>query len=349
MFGGLRLVLALMVMIGHLVGQHDFEHFGCYAVRGFFILSGFLMTSGLNEIYNFEARRFWTNRLLRLLPSYYVVCLVTLLALIVAPISAAQFAPYWHPDMLRDAITNVFLLPLDHAEPHYRLVPPSWSLAIEIEMYLLLFVFVARRENYALIGLGLGVLYHACCIYYQLGFEYRYFPAPAACLPFSLGALAYFWMKRNFINISPSVAVFAVLLWFANVLAGGYVLGDAYTYGPGYYLGMGLFVVAVAGLAQAKATAVVSKLDGALGEIAYPIFLLHWLAGFVTAFVFMHGALRGWPLFLATLPTTFVLSVALAILNNKLIEPLRMRIRSGTELDQPIFAANCPAGAGSIT
>ncbi len=164
MFGGLRLVLALMVMIGHLVGQHDFEHFGCYAVRGFFILSGFLMTSGLNEIYNFEARRFWTNRLLRLLPSYYVVCLLTLLALIVAPISAAQFAPYWHPDMVRDAITNVFLLPLDHAEPHYRLVPPSWSLAIEIEMYLLLFVFVARRENYALIGLGLGVLYHACCI-----------------------------------------------------------------------------------------------------------------------------------------------------------------------------------------
>src|SRR5215471_16043858 len=124
MFGSLRFLLALMVMLGHLVGGDQLAHYGYYAVRGFFVLSGFLMTAGLHEVYRFDGRRYFANRALRLLPQYYIVCLLTLGVILVAPDSAARFIQQWTPDLLwRDAVTNLILLPVHHPEPHYRLVP----------------------------------------------------------------------------------------------------------------------------------------------------------------------------------------------------------------------------------
>ena len=70
MLGSLRLFLAFFVVFSHLVGTHYLQHFGFYAVRGFYVLSGFLMTASLNDLYAFDARRYFTNRLLRLMPLY---------------------------------------------------------------------------------------------------------------------------------------------------------------------------------------------------------------------------------------------------------------------------------------
>jgi len=84
-FGVLRFLLAYLVILSHLVGTDYVAHFGFYAVRGFFVISGLLMTAALNEAYAFDARRFWLNRALRLLPPYYLVCLLTLVAIAVAP------------------------------------------------------------------------------------------------------------------------------------------------------------------------------------------------------------------------------------------------------------------------
>ncbi len=157
MFGGLRLLLAFFVVFSHLVGTHYLQHFGFYAVRGFYVLSGFLMTAGLNDLYAFDARRYFTNRLLRLMPLYFVVCLLTLIAVVCLPAEAATFIGQWNPELLwRDAITNVLVLPLHHPEPHYRLIPTAWSLAVEIEMYVVLFLFVSRSEQHAMLALFFG-------------------------------------------------------------------------------------------------------------------------------------------------------------------------------------------------
>ena len=74
MFGTLRFLLAYLVILSHLVGSDYVVHFGFYAVRGFFVISGLLMTAALNEAYGFDGLRFWVNRALRLLPPYYLVC-----------------------------------------------------------------------------------------------------------------------------------------------------------------------------------------------------------------------------------------------------------------------------------
>jgi peptidoglycan/LPS O-acetylase OafA/YrhL len=148
MFGSLRFLLAYLVILSHLVGTEYVAHFGFYAVRGFFVISGLMMTAALNEVYGFDGLRFWTNRALRLLPPYYLVCALTLLAIAVAPAHAAHYLKFWRsvPDP-SDLLINLSILPLQSTYGSFRLVPPYWSVAIEIDMYLLLFLVMSRRMS----------------------------------------------------------------------------------------------------------------------------------------------------------------------------------------------------------
>ncbi|HMF27890.1 MAG TPA: acyltransferase family protein, partial [Candidatus Cybelea sp.] len=98
MFGLLRFFLAYLVVLSHLVGSQYLVHFGFYAVRGFFVLSGFMMTAALNEVYHFNGERFWINRLLRLLPPYYVVCAATFAVVALVPTQAAEYLKFWQLD-----------------------------------------------------------------------------------------------------------------------------------------------------------------------------------------------------------------------------------------------------------
>src|SRR5262245_49785663 len=111
MFGLLRFFLAYVVVLSHLVASEYLVHFGFYAVRGFFVLSGFLMTAALNEVYHFNGERFWINRLLRLLPPYYVVCGATFAVVALVPAQATEYLKFWQLDQHhRDVLMNLLVL-----------------------------------------------------------------------------------------------------------------------------------------------------------------------------------------------------------------------------------------------
>jgi peptidoglycan/LPS O-acetylase OafA/YrhL len=328
MFGTLRLLLALMVVLSHLPASGYLLHFGFYAVRGFFVISGFVITAGLNEVYGFDGKSFWTNRILRLLPPYFIVCLLTLLAISWFPADAGAYLSTWRTDSpAADTMLNLLVIPLEYSETHFRLVPPYWSVAVELQMYILLFIAAARSEKLALATLWFGVVYHLACIGSDLDFTARYSAAPSAALSFAAGAVAYFWCKRGALDVTPSATALAIVLWLANTVAAGSALRDEYAYGPGYYFATFLFVVAVAGLSKLERKPLTWRIDRALGEIAYPVFLVQWLAGFLTALAIGNGQWRGWTLTLASLPLIFVMATALAWLNRRLIEPMRQRRR----------------------
>jgi peptidoglycan/LPS O-acetylase OafA/YrhL len=312
MFGSLRLVLALLVILSHLPGSGYLVHFGFYAVRGFFVISGFVITAGLHEVYRFDAKRFWANRFLRLLPLFYVVCLLTLLVVTWFPIEASAYLSSWRSDAPQyDAILNLLVLPLEYNETSFRLVPPYWSVAVELQMYALLFIAAARNERLALATLWLGVVYHLACIGSGLGFGARYFAAPSATFSFAAGALIYFWVRRGALVVTPSATAIALVMWLANLVAAKSTLPDEYAYGPGYYFSTFLFVIVVAGLAQSRWSPFAQRIDRALGEIAYPMFLVHWLAGFITALAIGAGIWRGWTLTLAAVPLMMLMAIAL--------------------------------------
>jgi peptidoglycan/LPS O-acetylase OafA/YrhL len=142
--------------------------------------------------------------------------------------------------------------------------------------------------------------------------------------------------------VTPGTGVAALSLWVGNTVAAGSILPDAYVNGGGYYFGVVLFIFVIAGLAPVRTKPVLRSVDAALGEIAYPLFLVQWLAGFLAALFYMPGTWRGLPLLLAALPLMLVMSATIALLNQKLIDPLRGRIRRG-EILAP--AAPEPSGA----
>lgn len=327
MFGALRLLLAYLVVISHLAGSAYAEHFGFYAVRGFFVLSGYIMTSALNEVYAFDGARFWLNRLLRLLPGYYLVVLLTLTAIALVP-NAAQFQPTWQINAQHhDFLMNFLVLPLQFNELNFRLLPPYWSIAVEIEMYLLLWIVLGRSQAFATIGLIAGLAYHLACMYDGLHWEMRYYAAPSALLSFSLGALVYFVRKKNPRVVTAKGATLAGVLWLVNLLAAGSVLSPSYVYGAGFYLGIVLFMILVAGLANVNGSPAIAKFDHQLGELAYPVFLLQWLAGLLVFETIMPGMPRGWLLLLAATPGLLLGAAILAWTQRRYVEPIRRLLR----------------------
>ena len=344
MLGILRFLLAYLVVVSHLVGGDYFAHFGFYAVRGFFVISGFLMTTVLNEVYEFDGTRFWINRALRLLPPYFVVCGITLAVIALVPSEAGQYLKFWRGDLnLRDVLLNFSILPLQFPDPAFRLVPPYWSVAVEIEMYLLLYLVVARSMAWASVALMASLAYQLACTSAGVTWAAYYFFAPSAVLPFAVGALLYFIRKGELWTVSPRVAAIAFVAWITNIFAGGWIFDSSYIFGLGYYLDTILFTIVVGGLAWRRFPPYIRRIDKVLGEWAYFIFLVQWLAGFAVALAFHWGQSRGWAIFIAATPVAVLASAGLALLNRKVVEPIRDQVRDLSRAPVPVTNATAAA------
>src|SRR4029079_11666669 len=73
--GLIRVLLAMAVLFGHLPILENVHIMGAaLAVQAFFIVSGFYMALVLSGKYSGQTRLFYSNRLLRLMPTYFVMC-----------------------------------------------------------------------------------------------------------------------------------------------------------------------------------------------------------------------------------------------------------------------------------
>ncbi|BEP94263.1 hypothetical protein GmRootA79_26470 [Acidovorax sp. A79] len=71
------------------------------------------------------------------------------------------------------------------------------------------------------------------------------------------------------------------------------------------------------------------KWDKQIGDLAYPIFLTHWIISYLVGQYFLDGQRRGMILLAASIVPIIVVSYALAKMADKMIEPLRNQVRSG--------------------
>jgi peptidoglycan/LPS O-acetylase OafA/YrhL len=331
--GAFRLILALIVVLSHLVGAPWVAHMGFYAVRAFFVLSGFVMTSALNEIYRHDGFRFWSNRLLRLLPPYYLVCFATALAVRFYPDQAAAFLPRWGFAMTSDAVAeNLILAPLAFTDLKFRLIPPAWSVAVEIMMYCVLYVGMARSLRGALLCLSLGVAIHCVWLLTGVPFDERYFTPASALLSFSLGATLYFFRRDEASPADTKLGALALIAWFVNLLFQGALFANGYALHAGFYVNTILAALIVVFLSRVDPGPRVRRIDTALGQLSYPVFLCQWLGGFFAYMLWSETHARGWGFVLIALPIILLFSVAVALGHQILVEPLRARIRVGDRL-----------------
>ncbi|MDQ0465591.1 peptidoglycan/LPS O-acetylase OafA/YrhL [Caulobacter ginsengisoli] len=162
--GTVRVVLALAVLLSHLPLASYKILSGGLAVQSFFIISGFYMALVLEGKYR-DARLFYSNRLLRLAPTYFIMLVVGAIALFGLKASVTS-SPELMASLARNplsaavlAVENLVVVGQDllfwfKIDPHGALVfdayadpakdniawqglmaPQSWSLSTELMFY----------------------------------------------------------------------------------------------------------------------------------------------------------------------------------------------------------------------
>lgn len=221
--GLLRVALALAVLLSHLPPAEFKFISGGLAVQGFFVVSGFYMSLVLSGKYA-DTGLFYSNRLLRLLPAYFVMMAIAAFTLFVLNASATAsqetFAKaYSHPATAAlMGFENIALIgqdllywfrlpgngaivfdptgapPTDDSPVAWQalLVPQSWSLSLELMFYAVA-PFLARLHWGWLVALcaasiGLRISGYWLPVDYGL-WQGRFFPT--VLFLFLLGMLAH--------------------------------------------------------------------------------------------------------------------------------------------------------------
>lgn len=312
--GILRLLLAVSVVVMHcapdlsksvLVG-------GQYAVKLFFIVSGFYMAMVLTEKYNQpgSVRLFYGNRLLRLLPTYYLVLAISLLVPWVAglilqrPVNIGQLAVWkLHGEQLPDGIAALliglqatpigqelgFMTGLDTANRsvhfhvpdgtylalfNFLMIPPAWSISLELQFYALAPWLVRRRLGLlGALGASSAALYFILPNIPGRSLSYlRTYVLLTELAFFILGILSYrtlVWIRTlppesPWLRASPLFHTAGILTIFAYPW-----LGSAWR-------DAAVALTFTACLPWIFLNTSRTPWDRAIGELSYPFYLVHW-------------------------------------------------------------------------
>ena len=327
MFGSLRFVLATFVLFAHTVGTYPWA--GAFAVVAFFALSGYLMTLIVQERYGFSRAgfyRFAVNRFLRIFPAYWFTLVISLVFIFLVGDAFTS-----------KVVNNLMAIPTDigswieslvlfgqwnlGAQP----VPQAWALGVELVYYLSIALFIGRRREYALACFVLSVLVTAYLSIDDVKFADRYYSLIGGALPFTLGAVVYFYRDR--------VKGSAMLKGTLVVLAVGHV----FVYNPTrvhlvdpfnvpLYLNVLLFGGAIWALSGVRATAWIEKIDDLLGRLSYPIYLNHYLLIAVVLWLRPGTARHGTEMFLIAGSATILWSYAAWWLVERPLVSVRHRV-----------------------
>ena len=316
-FGSWRFFLAFLVVISHL-NAHMIDGYAAYAVWGFYCLSGYLMTYILKHKYGYSLpglKGYAWNRFLRIVPLYWCVTVFSIMTIYVltpAGVELAALNPFFGmPPGLEEWFYTVFLIP-----GYWGMmpVPVATALAVEWGTYFLV-PFMARSRAAAFLGVILGWLVNCNYGMDMSSFIIRYASFLPSFFAFSVGALV-----AHYINYLRRFAAPA-LSWLVWVLHGlVWLWFDTWPWTYGLYISVFLSAWVIVSMDCDRN----SKVDRFLGDLSYPIYLLHTT---VAAWVVLYHVYdRSWTFFLWAFLFTCIVSGVLV----KLLDmPLRRLKRVG--------------------
>jgi peptidoglycan/LPS O-acetylase OafA/YrhL len=304
--GLFRLLLAMAVVLSHAGVPDPYRLVGGeVAVQAFYVVSGFYMALILTKKYADAPAVFFRNRFLRLFPAYWAVLTATAAwsGMLIATgrdggypgFGAARQIGRTMPAVgwLYLAFSNLCIvgqdlslyLGLSHGRlawtpdfrsestPLYRfqLVPQAWSIALELVFYALAPLLVRARlaTLWTIIAASIGV--RLALISHGLDLDpwrYRFLPSELAL--FVLGVVAYKTSAARWPDVLTRTGWLQLAGLIAFVVTFGVLPGEAAKYAAFCLL------TAAAVPAVFRAT---SRLpwDRYLGELSYPIYLVHLL------------------------------------------------------------------------
>ena len=310
--GAFRLVLALMVVASH-ISKWDI---GRLAVLLFFLLSGYWVSKIWHE--RFSHRRthwFYVSRYLRIAPLYFIVLLASM--------------------MVTEGVGIANFLLLSVASSDVDPIGTSWSLDIELQFYLLVPILIAvavGRYSAYVFAASLAVAAFAWIVVAPYGVVtiFQYLPA------FLIGALiqVYDWRPSARIGVG-SLAAFVVMTGVAAVLPYTHSFLDKTLPDPfdrdvfGFLWMLPLVPYVACSLRQRS-----SPMDRHLGNLSYPLYLVHY--PLIAVFIGF-GPSPAWRALGAV--SAVVLAVLVYVLVDRPFERLRTWLTELPKPPQPLSAS----------
>jgi peptidoglycan/LPS O-acetylase OafA/YrhL len=301
MFGIYRFILAFLVLVTH-IGK--VEIYGGFAVWGFFMLSGFLITGVLNRRYGFTKAglvEFGWSRALRLYPTYW---LSTILAFLAVLVSASSINPQTInnalaiPASLFDRIAGFFIAGntlLGLGRVGLALSPSVWAVDVEMLLYVISAVWLSRApKNSSRAIVVCTLLFPLCWLtgkilmrqgQSEIAQQMTYSFLPAALLPYGIGAWLWFY-KRRFQNFKPNKSWLLGCALMLIVCASGL---SRISITLAYLAALPVMALITAMLANLDLRGLKKKIDDLFGHMSYSIYLTHWTCALLVAWIFPRG------------------------------------------------------------
>lgn len=244
--GALRLIFACVVMLFHLGAVTDIPDLihlrlfnADFAVRAFFVLSGFLIVMSYEHSTN--ADDYFGKRIRRIYPAYAAVVLLCAFGGYFLSTAPEYFTYEW----LRYVASNLVFLNFYAPElpgvfthnPMSEVNGALWTIKIEVLFYALvpmLVLFLRGRYRLAKIIAIFVAAYGYRYVCHQLGYDKLAHQMPGQMMYFIVGVAAYYyfdWVKahQKEILVGAIAALLTVVFWpFANVpQLIAYILGAA--------------------------------------------------------------------------------------------------------------------------
>lgn len=295
MLGLFRYILALLV-----TGCHYFPETiwwaGNYAVFCFYIISGYLMSVVLNEVYSArtDTLRYVINRALRIYPPYLATLALTVLA--VRVFNGALSAPAGLDMEFQHLVAapvgaNQWLgnLSLAFFYDGPLAISQSWSLQVELFYYLAM-VLVVRSRALTLAWLAGSILIALYMDWSGATYYERYMSIAGGSIAFSFGGALYYLLQVHRLkpwHMPVSIVLFLVhVFWARDIWAFGpdtnllVIVASTSSFGLYGNLALGFYVLyAIVSSTQGRSGN--TGFTRTLGDIAYAVFLLHWLVAFL--------------------------------------------------------------------
>ena len=273
-----RFLLAIQVAVYHL-WREIAPDAGRVAVAGFFLISGYLIGYILNEVYRERIGDFLKNRVLRIYPLYLFSVLMGLIAIYFYP-EESQLINKSHliPSSFKEWFSNISIFGLYGDK--VRIIAPAWSLNTEIIFYLAfpLIAFLSKKYQVNLFKLSILISAFAILKLLPFGFYGHYLGSASI---FIGGYLLFsFKLPKQLISKKVLVLSFIAYLFFSLIVP---LILDEYLNGNHRVLNRINILLAMLPCALfLKLTShfdirviQVQKIAVFLGNLSYPIFLLH--------------------------------------------------------------------------
>ena len=317
--GVLRVMLALFVVIDH-SGAFPGLHLpgAVFAVKIFFVISGFYMTMILNKKYigSGSYTLFITNRFLRIFPIYWVVVSLTVGISFISFIvfnNWMRLTPYVAYNefmniktLLFLGLTNIFLFGQDFVfflglnlergamffsnnfvltDPPlhgFLFLPQAWTIGLELLFYLIAPLVVRKKIRVVVLLITVSIIIRAL-IYFNLGMQhdpwtYRFFPNELAL--FLFGAISYHIYLYIYKNPIQRIYNKLIFIMYFLILL-------SYNYLPNVELFFDIksvlfYIFTGLSIPSIFILTKSSTIDNRIGDLSYPVYIVHMLIIFVS-------------------------------------------------------------------